>query len=164
MGFLLKALPYGQACSAPRAEAPSPIGFPSHIPCAGVRLIWDHHLFGAGAKEPKHFSLLSLSSPGSCLQPHPARPRPTSCSLALRDPPHQPQQAGKDIPGPAGAAGASSGLIAGASRQERGQLEVTESTPVSAREKKREERGSWWGLEASLARGKGGATCWPLQV
>lgn len=78
-------------------SVPPPLCFLSHIPYPGVSLSWDLHLFGIGAREPERLALpvlslfalffpllpsFSFSLPGSCLQPNPAQPRPTSCSLA----------------------------------------------------------------------------------
>ena len=143
---------------------------------------WDLHLFGIGAGNqsaspflsfPSSLSLFSLSpffflflSPWQLLS---AQPRPA--------PPHQLQlgplgtllthQAGKENPGPAGATGVSSGLIAGASRKERGQLEVTEYTPVPAGDKRREGQEGPGGVRSPVQRrGKGSlsATCWPRRV
>ncbi|XP_063484320.1 uncharacterized protein [Symphalangus syndactylus] len=90
--------------------------------------------------------------PGCCL-PHLTRPRPTSCSLAPRDPPPPIHQTGRQPGGPQEQLEPLQASITGTSRKERVQLEDTESTPVPAGEKRREGPGGV--LASSPALGKG---------
>lgn len=144
-----------------RVTLPSPIISPATYlvlgePQLGPRPVWER---SPGARAPlslcsllSPYYLLFLSPRSSCL-PHPTRPRPTSCSLAPRDPPPPIHQTGRQPGGPQEQLEPLQASIAGTSRKERVQLEDTESTPVPAGQKRREGPGGI--LASSPAMGKG---------
>ena len=145
----------------PRPSVSSAHALPCGEPQLGPPPVWDR------SREPERLALpvLSLLCPFFPLLPaFSLSPRQLPSAQPRPAPPHQLQlgpsgtllthRAGKDSPEPAGAAGVSSGLVAGASSEERGQSEVTEPLcPCWGRGEGG--TGSRWGLEASPAKGKG---------
>lgn len=136
-------------------------------PQLGPPPAWDRSQGTRAPLPPAPSSLLSLflSLTRQLLSASPRPAPPHQLQLGPWGPPLT-HQAGKDNPGPAGATGVSSGFIAGASRKERGQLEVTESAPVRAGEKMREGQGPGgvWSPVQRWGKGSLSATRWPRWV
>ena len=157
----------------PRPSVSSAHALPCGEPQLGPPPVWDR------SREPERLALpvlsllcpffpllpaFSLSLPGSCLQPNPAQPRPTSCSLAPQGPssPTGQEKTARSLQEQLESPQASSPEPAA----RRGGSQRSPSPSVPAGDEGREGQGPAGVWRPVQRRGKGSlsTTCWPRRV